>query len=381
MPIADAQDRPRRLQPLALLAALTLLVYALFAGGGGVVAPERAAAQACGLPGGLSPNGPGPTRFTMLLRINTQANVDAYTNFNSATGGLGGRVRPQDIFVINTRFLGNASGTEPPVDQSVAKQLADNLKARFPCNRIVALNGLSFNPSAPGFALTLYDHPGVFALMSDFEPIDWNQGRATVPGRTPWRGKYKVALKRIKKWLGFTSGTLANYPTGVGKRVGLVPVYHGKWDYGRIAQAINKKNRRLGGRKLGLQSVQTQDSCADGGASGFAARTKQIHGQYRFKVIRKKVKRGGKVRKIKIRRKIKKKGRPNLNSLAVQISFSHNPTGSGMAITKTSAALADACLRKGLKKGAGAFFFFASTEAMSQLFLQPRMAALRPATS
>ena len=40
----------------------------------------------------------------MLIRINQQENVDTYANFDSATGGLGGRVRPQDIFVINTRF-------------------------------------------------------------------------------------------------------------------------------------------------------------------------------------------------------------------------------------------------------------------------------------
>ena len=40
----------------------------------------------------------------MLIRINQIENVNTYTNFNAATGGLGGHVRPQDIFVINTRF-------------------------------------------------------------------------------------------------------------------------------------------------------------------------------------------------------------------------------------------------------------------------------------
>jgi hypothetical protein len=363
---------------LALGAALALLGAAVLSAGHAAVAPAPAAAQSCGLPSGLSPAGSGPTRFTMLLRINTDENVDAYTDpaHPITQGGfIGNRVRPQDIFVLNTRFLGNTSGTEPPMTPTVAAELANQLKAAFPCNRIIALTGMNPDPLSPGFSFSLYDNPNVFALMTDFEPMDWDDD----PARPPWNQKYATALNRIKSWTSSLSGTLAAYPTSVGKRAGLAPLDISTWNYGEIAQVLDKRNSRLGGRHLGPLSVQTQDACANGGGTGLGGRVKAILDQYTFKTIRKKVKRGGKVRKIKIRRKIKKKARPSRSNLSVQISFSHNPTGSGMAITKTSAPTADACISAGLKKGAGAFFFFASTEAMAQLFLQPRMAGLRPA--
>jgi hypothetical protein len=66
----------------------------------------------------------------------------------------------------------------------------------------------------------------------------------------------------------------------------------------------------------------------------------------------------------------------------MQISFSNTPNpNAGMAITKTSASRAASCARAGLKKGGGAFFFFASTDSMRVLFQQPKIAALRPPTS
>jgi len=367
---------------IASAAIAVALLAVVLLGGRAAVAPDSASAQACSLPSGLAPTGPGPARFTMMLRINTQANVDAYKNASSATGGLGGRVRQQDIFVLNTRFLGNQSGTQPPMTQTVAADLATQLRAAFPCNRIIALTGLSFDPFSAGFAYTLFDHPAVYALLSDWEPMDWDQGKATAPGRPDWNQKYKVALKRIKGWLGGLSGTLASYPTATNKRAGVVPIDDGSWNYGEIAQAIDKKNRRLGGRHLGPQTVMSQDSCANGGAEGFGARAKEIIEQYKYKFIRKKVFRKGKKRKVTIRRKLKKKARPVLSNLGLQISFSHTPDPSaGMAITKTSAATADTCISAGLKKGGGAFFFFASHEAMALLFQQPRMAGLRPALS
>ena len=60
---------------------------------------------------------------------------------------MGDRIRPQDIFVLNTRFTG--SGSFPAMTPSVAAGLAADLRATFPCNRIIALNGLSFDPPRP----------------------------------------------------------------------------------------------------------------------------------------------------------------------------------------------------------------------------------------
>jgi hypothetical protein len=263
---------------------------------------------------------------------------------------------------------------------AVATELANQINATFPCNRIIALNGLGFDPAASGFAFTLYDHPAVWALMSDFEPLDWNAGAATDPGRPPWTYRYKTALTRIKSWIGNLSTTLSLYPQSSPKKAGLVPIDVEDWNYGEIAQGIDKKNRRLGGRHLGPQSVQTQDACANGGAQGFADRYDELKDEYRYKFIRKKVFRKGKKRTIMVRRKIKKKAKPNRANLGVQVSFSATPSSSGsMALTKTSPALADACVAAALQVGAGAHFFFAAHDAMFLLFQQPTMAGLRPA--
>jgi hypothetical protein len=380
-----AQARPQGLARLALVAGLVALLAALLTAGR-AVAPDNAVAQVTcpPTPAGLSPQGGGPGRFTMLIRINTAENVEDYTknppDADSTPFYLGNRIGPQDIFVLNTRFEGAADGNPPPMTQAIATDLANQLKTAFPCNRIIALNGLSFDPAAPGFAFSLYDHPGVWALMTDFEPMDWNAGAATDPGRPGWSYKYRTALARIKSWIGNLSTTLSIYPQSTGKRAGLVPIDVEDWNFGQIAQGIDKKNRRLGGRHLGPQSVQTQDACANLGASGFADRYDELKDEYRFKFIKRKVFRKGKKRKITVRRKLKKKARPSRANLAVQISFSHNPTGGAMAITKTSAALADACVAAGLQQGAGAFFFFASTEAMNLIFQQPTVASLRPAS-
>jgi hypothetical protein len=337
---------------------------------GAVQAEDNCAAH----PPGLSPEGPGPTRFTMLIRINQQVNADTWTNFSEANGGLGGRVRPQDIFVVNTRF----DGSSP----ELAAQIATSLRAAHPCNRIIALNGLGFDPTAAGYAFTLLDHPSVYALMSDFETDDWNKGRATDPGRPPWNYKFKVAFPRIKQWDGRLAGALASNLAGAPKRSGLVPLDVSDWNYGQIAQNLDKKNARLGKRHLGPLSVQSQDFCANGGAGAFSARAGTIFDQYKYRFIRKTVKRKGEKRKITVRRKLKKKARPDLANLSLQISFSNTPDpNSSMAITKTSAKAAATCTRAALKRGGGAFFYFASPDSMRLLFAQPEIASLRPPTT
>jgi hypothetical protein len=377
-------DTPWR--ALARAALITLLAGFVLTAARGAVAPAAAQAQVTcpAQPLGLSPTGISTGRFTMLIRINTQANVNTYSNFTEATGGLGGRIRPQDIFVLNTRFTG--SGGAPPMTPTVAADLATKIRTAFPCNRIIGLNGMSFDPAAAGYAFSLFDHPAVFALMTDFEPMDWNAGIPTAPGRAPWDQRFNVALPRIKAFDGLLAGTLAAYFQAAGKRSGLVPIDDLTWNYGTIAQDLDKKNRRLGGTHLGPQSVMSQDSCADGGPAGFSTRARAIMDQYRFKFIRKTVKRrkGGKLfkKKITIRRKLKKKAKPSLSNLALQISFSDTPDPSaGMAITKTSAATASNCTFAGLAQGGGAFFFFASDQSMRLLFQTTAVATLRPPTT
>jgi hypothetical protein len=267
--------------------------------------------------------------------------------------------------------------------------MASELRAAFPCNRIAALNGMGVDPERAGYAYALIDHPAIYALLTDFEPMDWDDD----PSRPPWSYNARLAMKRIKVQNTRLAATIA-MSQGASKRSGLVPLDLPNWNYGEIAQDLDKKNRRLGGRKLGPLSIQTQDHCAEGGPSSFRARTKLLFDQYRFRVVLKTIKRKvkgkgkgkgkGKVkkRKIRIRRPIKKRSRPLLSNLSLQISFSNTPNPSaGMAITRTSAKTAAACAHAGLKRGAGAFFFFASTDSLALLFQQPQIAVLRPAKS
>jgi hypothetical protein len=312
----------------------------------------------------------------MLIRINTQGNVDTYTK---PEGGMGGRVRPQDIFVLNTRFTG--SGQFPAMTSDVASSLAASLRATFPCNRIIALNGMSFDPAQAGYAFSGIGDPNIYTLLTDYEQADWNAGRLTDPGRPPWNSNFKKAFPRLRGWNFGFKATVATNPIGAPKRTGLAPQDVAEWNFGQIAQNLNKQNTRLGDRKIGPMSLQTQDSCADAGAPGFGARAKQLRLHYSFHFFTKKVRVKGKKKKVKrtIRRPIKKKGRPILSNAAMQISFTENPDpSSGMALLRTSPAQAAACLAPAMKQGIGAFFFFASDDSMRMLFQQPQINALRP---
>jgi hypothetical protein len=370
----NASARARSLVAVAI--AATLLALLLL--GGGSAAPSAARAQvSCSQPRGLSPTS-GPGRFTMLIRINTQGNVDTYTK---PEGGMAGRVRPQDIFVLNTRFDG--SGQFPAMTPDVASSLAAGLRASFPCNRIIALNGMSFDPTQAGYAFSGVSDPNIFALLTDYEQDDWNSGRATDPGRPPWNDVFAKAFPRLRGWnFGFKS-TVATNPVGTGKRTGLAPQDSSTWNFGQIAQNLNKQNARLGDTKIGPMSVQTQDSCA-AGASGFGARAKTLRLHYTFRFITKKVHVKGKKKKVRrtFRLPIKKKGKPVLSNTAMQISFTDTPDpSSGMALLRTSPALAAACVAPAMKQGVGAFLFFGSDDAMRQLFQQPQINALRPPTA
>src|SRR4051794_32461181 len=221
----SAHVRTRRL--VALATAVGLLVLLLI--GGGSAAPPAAQAQvACSQPRGLSPAQTGPGSFTMLIRINTQGNVDTYTK---PDGGMGGRIRPQDIFVLNTRFLG--SGQFPAMTSAVASSLAADLRASFPCNRIIALNGMSFDPSQAGYAFSGIGDPNIYAMLTDYEQADWNSGRATDLSRPPWKANFSKAFPLLRGWnFGFMS-TVSTNPIGTGKRTGLAPQDVGDWNFGQ----------------------------------------------------------------------------------------------------------------------------------------------------
>jgi hypothetical protein len=361
-------SRLRRRARLVLLAALLVLA------GSSQIDIASAQAQACPQPIGLSPTGDATTRFTMLIRVNQKENLVNPTSglATAQPNGTYGRTRPQDIFVVNTRFVKSDGTASTPSDWI---DLVTRLRTAFPCNRIISLNGLSLNSATAGYRFALYGQPGVHAVMLDWEPDDWAQAQLYEPALGPWDQKFRTALGRIREFTGNLSATIAG-GANPGARAGLIPIDLTKWNYGQIAQKLDKQNRRLGGRHLAPQSVQTQSSCQRG---GFGPRAKQILAQYRFKFIKRKVKRKGKKKTITIKRKIKKKARPKPSNLSLQISFSDTPDPANpLPIASTAPSTAAACATGGLSKGAGAFFFFASDQSIRALLAQPSICALRP---
>ena len=283
----------------------------------------------------------------MLLRVNQVQNAETYAEADPARGGLRGRVRPQDVFVVNTRHHRSSP--------QVWSEIVSTLRSAFPCNRIVALNGLGADPYSPGYAHALYDLPGLWALLSDWEKIDWNLARLSSPTLGAWTGRFKKTRPRVRRWIGRL--------TEVGHRVGLVPQHHRKWDYGRLAREVSGANRLLGPSRRGIQSVQTQDFCAYRGPRGMK------------RIV------GGLLRQYKdanFKGRKRRSWRTSARNLGVQISFSNTPSPwARMAVLRTSPQTAAHCTRAAIKRGAGAILYWASPDAMRLLLTTPQVCALR----
>ncbi len=327
----------------------------------GTAAHASVAAAACPpLPRGLSPGGAAPERFTMLVRVNKVQNASAYASHDAAAGGLADRIRPQDVFVINTRYPGST-----PADWS---KIAGILRASFPCNRIASLNGLGVDPAAPGYAYALSGDPRVWALLTDWERLDWAAARFSNPYLAPWSGRFPRVLKRARRWIGRL--------TGAAPRAGLVPTLHRKWHYGVLARNVSGPHRRIAPGRRGLQSVQTQAVCAGAGGRGMKVTVGGLLQQYKhanFKRIR-----AGRSKRPRFRYRLKK-WKIHPTNLGIEVSFTYRPEPwSSMALLRTSPQRASKCTRAALKRGAGAILYWASPDSMRALLSIPRICALRP---
>jgi hypothetical protein len=268
--------------------------------------------------------GPG-ARFTMLIRVNKPSNVAAYARLQSTYGQL----RTWDIFVVNTRFKGSSPRLQA--------EIADRLHASFPCNRVIALNGLGSDPRRPGYARSLIDSPRTWAVLLDYERRDWGRARATNPRLSRWKRRFGRSIKRLSSRVGSVARGVRAAGAGA-VRVGAVPTYFQDWHYGRVARVLDRRNRRLGHRRGGIQVVATQASCMKrrGDLKGMRRITKRLGRQYA---------------------KTKRKRR----NLAVQISFSdHARTKRHLPIRAVNESRAAKCTRAALAGGAGAVLFWAS---------------------
>ncbi|MGH2982845.1 MAG: hypothetical protein ACRDK5_01105 [Solirubrobacterales bacterium] len=356
--------RARRLTivPLAALLALAL----------GMPSASRAAAKksanaACGPQlDTLYPTAPQADRFTMVIRINKFNDIETYANSDEATGGLRPRLRDRDIFLINTRFQDTEAANE--------RKIATELRRQFPCNRIVALNGLSFDPNnTTGYMFSLTEAPEVSAVLLDWEQIDWNTARSTDPGLPRWEDAFNPMLKRLKGRL----AALANWinAAGSGQQLGIVPFARADWNLGLMARTIDRQSARVVAGRHGLQSSQTQKSCQTGAGAGMRTSVKSLFTQYKranFKKIKPKRK-GAKPTFKRLEPKTQK-----LN-LGVQISFTSTPVSTSPDPVKSvGPAQAADCTVNAIFQKAGAILYWARPQDMDALFADPRICALRP---
>lgn len=352
---------------LALVIVVTAFGSALLAAPG--VQSARAQTAGCPqAPKGLSPGGGPQGRFTMLIRVNQPKNAAVYANRDVATGGLGNRIGPQDVFVVNTRFRDST-----PAEW---QQTVDILRQAFPCNRVATLNGLGGYPDQPGYANALGGSPGIWAVLTDWERDDWNSSRPSSPGLGPWTGRFRQTQERVRSWIAGMTGSFSLSSSTSAKRIGLVPQYRRKWDYGALGRAVSGPARRLGRERRGIQSVQTQDFCAGRGGAGMKVITRRLLRSYKSANFKpKRIRRGERVRVVH-----RKRGwRTDRRNLGVQVSFSHTPNPAArMAVLSTSPDRAAACTRSALRHGAGAILYWASPDAMRILLSTPVLCGLRP---
>lgn len=354
---------PRLTHPMRarISAALVALVAACV-----TASAAPAVAKGCARPPrGLSPPGPKSVRFTMLIRVNKVGNAQTYASRDRASGGLADRIRPQDVFVVNTRFAGSS-----PADWS---RIVTVLARAFPCNRIVALNGLGADPSIPGYAYALRGDRRIWGVLTDWERLDWNEARSSNSYLAPWSGRLGRVRKRIRRWVG-----LVTLWGGI-QRAGVAPELRPKWDYGELARSASGPNRRIAPGRRGLQSVQTQEACADGGGRAMKAAIGSLLHEYKLANFRRLRAGHGRLRRFRYRRR---KWRVHPSNLSVQISF----TGvaqpyAGLPLLRTSPARAAKCTQAALKRGAGAVLYWASPDSMRALLATPRVCALRPSSA
>jgi hypothetical protein len=334
---------------------------------------QRAARKAaCGPElGTLYPSAPGADRYTMVIRINRMSDIEAYAHSDEASGGLRPRLRDRDIFLINTRF-------QDSTPESEAK-IAAELRQKFPCNRIFALNGLSSNPSnLTGYMFSLVGSPQVSAVLLDWEQIDWNTARSTDPGLPPWVDPFNPMLKRLKGRLAALANTVIG--SGSGQQIGLVPFARDDWNLGIMARMIDRQSGRIVAGRRGLQSSQTQKSCQSGAGAGLRATIKNLFTQYK-KANFKKIKPKGKNKNKRPRFKKLKPKTQKLN-LGVQVSFTSNPDPTATdPVRSVDPSKAADCTLGAITQKAGAILYWARPQDMDALFADPRICALRPSAA
>ena len=201
-----------------------------------------------------------PAAFTMGIRVNKSDEV------SDLDGEIGDRIEERDVFVINTEFAGSSP--------SEWDDTLTELKDKFPCNRVAALNGLGTDSQKPGYMKALAGESELDAILLDWEPDTYERA-----GHGNWSSELEANLPRIRAQMRELASELKDAKT----RMGLVPDYLPPWDYGMVARELALANYALDPGHHGYQVVQTQPNCDDPGAVGplIAAAAEEVRREYR----------------------------------------------------------------------------------------------------
>ena len=196
----------------------------------------------------------------MGIRVNQASDVDQIEST------IGDFILPRDIFVINTEFPHSK-----PQDWQAA---LDRVAEKFRCNRIVTLTGLNPHPQEPGYEYALTVQPELDAVLIDWEPDTWADTKLG-----PWTTDQATNEERIADRLRELSTHLADSRV----RMGLVPDYLPRWDYGPFGRVVAEQNYTLDPIHRGYQIIQTQPNCGSPSAAGplIPGLTDSLISQYR----------------------------------------------------------------------------------------------------
>ncbi len=287
-------------------------------------------------PFGLNPQGRGNDAYTMILRVNNEGQVKQF-----AADPLRSRVRNRDIFLINTEYKKMGSGD--------AENLFQELKSSFPCNRVMALNGLLKVPGKPGYMYALAGEQGLDAIL-----LDWEKGTWEEANKVPWSDVPEVALKRMIKDVESVANQIAENPGAAETRVGTATEFRSGWDYSVFADRLAQVNASLNKDFLGYQIIQSQDRCEGSGDSdSLAELAAGIRNQYRKGNVS-----TGSGASVK----------ESLAHLGFEISFSTKPkSGAAIAVDRDSPADGARCTAEVLKTGGSAFIYWATPAAIEAM--------------
>ena len=299
----------------------------------------------------LVPSSGGPiARFTMGIRVNRASDVDQIES------AIGDRILPRDVFVINTEYPHSKPSDWHAALEEVAK--------KFRCNRIVTLTGLSKDPNKPGYEYALVGEPELDAVLVDWEPDTYDD-----LGQGSWTTDQARNESRIATQLGALSHRLANSRV----RMGLVPDYVPRWDYGPFGRVVAEQNFSLDPIHRGYQIIQTQPNCGTPAAAGplIPGLTHQVVSQYRSVIG------------LPLRVGAPKDQPPDvtsdlLNHLGFEIAFDQSPNPHASdAVERLGPEQAAACTQQILHAGGAGVLYWADADSIKAMLTSEAGLTLR----